>query len=233
MTRWRKIAIGAALVLLIAGLILMPMRTVFGGNGLSARKVEGLVWDGAVRDLRIGQLAIGDVNVRLHVLPLLLARGQFSLSRGDAPFAPGVAGSVTRSVGSVSIDGLKATLPVTALLAPLPAGNIELHDFSARFRSGRCVTAGGNVRLTMTGSIAGLDLANGLLGKPRCDKGQLFIPLASQSAMERSDIRIGGDGRYEATIFLQGERAELAGPLALAGFRPVLGGYRMVRKGRL
>lgn len=232
MTRRREIGIAAAL-LLVAALILMPMRIVFGGNGIAARKVEGLIWDGAVRDLRVGQVGIGDVNTRLHVLPLLLARAQFSLSRGDAPFAPGVSGSITRSVGSVSVGDLKATLPVSALLAPLPAENIELQDFSVRFRSGRCVAAGGNVRLTMANSVPGLDLANGLLGKPRCDKGQLLIPLASQSAMEHVDIRIGGDGFYNATIFLEGDRAEQAAAIALAGFRPVSGGYRMVRKGRL
>ena len=99
MTRRRKIGIAAALLLLVAALILMPMRIVFGGNGMSARKVEGLIWNGAARDLRVGQLSIGDVNVRLHALPLLLARAKFSLSRGDAPFAPGVSGSITRRCG--------------------------------------------------------------------------------------------------------------------------------------
>ena len=232
MTRRREIGIAAAL-LLVAALVLMPMRIVFGGNGIAARKVEGLIWDGAVRDLRVGQVGIGDVNTRLHVLPLLLVRAQFSLSRGDAPFAPGVSGSITRSLGSVSVDDLKATLPVSTLFAPLPAESVELQDFSVRFRSGRCVAAGGNVRLTMTSSIPGLDLANGLLGKPRCDKGQLLIPLASQSAMEHVDIRLGGDGFYNATIFLEGNRAEQAAAIALAGFRPVSGGYRMVRKGGL
>ena len=232
MTRRRGIIMAAAL-LLIAALLLMPMRVLFGVDGVTARKVQGLVLDGAVRDLKVGQLSFGDVNTRLHVLPLLLARAQFSLSRGEAPFAPGVAGSITRSVGSISVDNLRATLPVATLLAPLPAENIELQDFSVRFRSGRCVQADGNVRLTLAGSIPGLDLTNGLLGKPRCDKGQLLIPLASQSAMEHVDIRIGGDGFYNATIFLEGDRAEQAAAIALAGFRPVSGGYRMIRKGRL
>lgn len=231
MTR-RHITIGSVLLLLIATIIFMPLRTIIGGEGVSARKVEGFIWDGSIRDLRIGQLPIGDVNARLHFPPLLLARAEISLSRGDAPFAPGVHGSVTRRVGGFSIDGFKATLPVAKLFAPLPAENIELRDFSARFASGRCAEASGNVRLTIANNLPGLDLSNGLLAKPRCDRGQLLMPLLSQSAMEHVDIRISGDGSYSATIFLEGDRTEQASSLALSGFRPVAGGYRMVRKGR-
>lgn len=213
-------------------MLFMPLRAIVGGDGLSARKVEGIVWDGSIRDLRVGQLPIGDVNARLHFLPLFLGRAQISLSRGDAPFAPGISGSIARRPGGFSIDGMKATLPVGALVAPLPAENIELQDFSVRFISGRCAEASGNVRLTLVNSLPGLDLSNGLLAKPRCDRGELLIPLLSQSAMEHVDIRISGDGAFTATIFLEGDRADQAGPLGLAGFRPVAGGYRMVRKGR-
>lgn len=232
MTR-RRVAIGSALLMLVALIIFMPLRTIIAGEGISARKVEGIIWDGSIRDLRVGRVTLGDVNARVHFWPLLLARAEISLARGDAPFAPGIQGSVTKRLGGYSIDGLKATLPVAELFAPLPAENIELQDFSARFTAGRCADAGGNVRLTLTNSVPGLDLTNGLLAKPRCDRGQLLIPLLSQSAMEHVDIRISGDGAYSATIFLEGDRTEQAAPLALAGFRPVAGGYRMVRKGRL
>ena len=231
MTRNRLI-IGSAVLLLIAALIFMPLRAVIKVDGISARKVDGNIWDGSLRDLRIGQVPVGDVNARLHFLPLLLMRARVSFSRGDAPFAPGISGSVTRRLGGVSVDGVKATLPVNALFAPLPAENIELQDFSARFIAGRCADAGGNVRLTLGTSLPGLEISNGLLAKPRCDRGQLLIPLLSQSAMEHVDIRISGDGNYTATIFLEGDRAGQAGGLGLAGFQPVAGGYRIVRKGR-
>lgn len=210
----------------------MPLRMIVGGEGVTARKVEGIIWDGSIRDLRVGQLLIGDVNARLHFLPLFLGRAQISLSRGDAPFAAGINGSVTRRPGGISVDNVKATFPVAALFAPLPAENVELQDFSARFTSGRCTEASGNVRLTLANTLPGLDLSNGLLAKPRCDRGQLLIPLLSQSAMEHVDVRISGDGTYTATIFLEGDRTEQTVPLGLAGFRPVAGGYRMVRKGR-
>ena len=232
MTR-RRVFVYAALLLVLGLIIFMPLRTVIAGEGVSARKVEGIIWDGSIRDLRIGKLPIGDVNARLHVLPLFLGRAHISVSRGDAPFAPGVSGSVIRRLGGFSITDLKATLPVAALFAPLPAENLELQDFAVRFTAGRCVNAGGNVRMTLAGTVPGLDLSNGLIAKPRCDRGQLLIPLLSQSAMERVDIRISGDGTYTATIFVEGDRSEQAAALSVAGFRPVAGGYRMVRKGRL
>jgi general secretion pathway protein N len=228
----RRIFVCSAILLLIAGTIFMPLRVIVGGEGVSARKVEGIIWDGSIRDLRVGKLQIGDVNARLHFLPLLLGRAQISLSRGDAPFASGINGSVTRRLGGVSVENMMATLPVASLFAPLPAENIKLQDFSARFTAGRCAEAGGSVRLTLANTVPGLSLSNGLLAKPRCDRGQLLIPLLSQSAMERVDIRVSGDGAYTATIFLEGDRTEQAVPLGLAGFRSVAGGYQMVRKGR-
>jgi general secretion pathway protein N len=182
--------------------------------------------------LRVGKLPMGDVNARLNFLPLFLGRAQILLSRGDAQFAPGISGSVTRRIGGFSVDNLKATLPVASLFAPLPVNKLELQDFSVRFAAGRCAEAGGTVRLSVASGMAGLDLANGLLGKPRCDRGQLLIPMLSQSAMEHVDIRIAGDGNYTATIYLEGDRAEQSAAIGLAGFRPVAGGFRMVRKGR-
>lgn len=228
----RRIITGSAILLIIAALIFTPLRTIIGGDGLSARRVDGIIWDGSIRDLRVGEVSIGDVNARLHFWPLWIGRAQISFFRGDAAFALGISGSVTRRLGGVSIDNVKATLPVASLFAPLPAQNLEFQDFSARFTAGRCVEAGGNVRLTIANSLPGLDLANGLLATPRCDRGQLLIPLLSQSAMERIDIRLAGDRGYTATIFLEGDRTEQAAALSLAGFRPVAGGYRMVRKGR-
>lgn len=229
----RRITLYAALLLISAMLIFMPLRTIIVSDAVSARRVDGIVWDGSIRDLRVGQMPIGDVNARLHFLPLFLGRAQISLSRGDAPFAPGISGSVTRRIGGFEVNDMKATLPVSTLFAPLPAENLELQNFSTRFIAGRCAEAGGNVRLTLAGTLPGIDLANGLLAKPRCEGGQLLIPLLSQSAMERVTVRVAGDGSFSATIFLEGDRTEQAALLTLAGFRSVAGGYRMVRKGKL
>lgn len=223
----------AAIMFALAVVIFMPLRMIVGGQGVVARKVEGIIWDGSIRDLRVGRVALGDVNARLLFPPLFLGRAKILLSRGDAQFAPGLSGSVTRRIGGFSVDEMRATLPVANLFAPLPVESVELQDISVRFVSGRCAEASGNVRMTVAAGISGLDLANGLLGKPRCDRGQLLVPMLSQSAMERVDIRISGDGAYTATIFLEGDRSDQSAALGLAGFRAVAGGYRMVRNGRL
>ncbi len=231
MTR-RQLFTCAAMSLFIAAIIFMPLRAIVGGKGVSAQKVEGIIWDGSVRNLRIGKLPIGDVNARLHFLPLMLGQAQISLARGDAPFAPGISGSFTRRIGGVSIDKMNANIPIVSLFSPLPAENIELQDFSVRFSAGRCAEASGNIRMTLTSSMPGLALSNGLLARPRCEGAQLLIPLLSQSAMEHVDVRVSGDGSFVATFFLEGDRTEQSVPLALAGFRSVAGGYRMVRKGK-
>ncbi|MVZ96124.1 type II secretion system protein N [Sphingorhabdus sp. IMCC26285] len=231
MTR-RRIIIVWVMLFLVAALIFMPLRLIIGGQGVSARKVEGIIWDGSIRDLRVGQLRVGDVNARLHALPLLLGRAKVSLSRGDAPFAPGIYGSFTRGFGGLSVDVLKASLPVNAIFAPLPAETLEVQDFSVRFAGDRCVEASGTVRLSLGNMIPGLDLSNGLLGKPRCDRGQLLLVLTSQSAMEHFNIRLSADGDYTATVFLEGEREDQKAVLYMAGFRTVANGYQMVRKGR-
>jgi len=231
MTR-RQLVTASLFLLAVAAIIFMPLRIILGGEGMSARKVEGIIWDGSIRDLKIGRLPIGDVNARLHFLPLLIARAEISVSRGDAPFSPGVSGSVTRRVGGFSVNALNASVPVADLFAPLPAETIDLRDFSVRFIAGRCAEASGSARLTFASAVPGFELANGLLATPRCERGQLLIPLVSQSAMERVDIRLSADGTYRTAIFLEGDRGTQSAPLILAGFRPVAGGYRMAGKGR-
>lgn len=229
----RSLSIAVAALFLAALILFMPLRMAVGGEGVSARKVEGILWDGSIRDLRIGRLAIGDVNARLKFWPLFLGRAQILLSRGDAQFAPGIEGSVTRRPSGFSVDNMRVSFPVGQFFAPLPAQNIELQDFSVRFGAGRCISADGSVRLTLPGGIPGFDAANGMLGKPRCSQGDLLVPLSSQSAMERIDIRLKADGNYTATIFFSGDRLDQSAALGMAGFKAVAGGQRMVVRGRL
>lgn len=222
----------SAAVLAVAAIVFMPLRTFVNVDGVTARKVDGIIWDGSIRELSLGKLPVGDVNARLLFWPLFLGRAEALLSRGTAPFAPGMSGSVSRGVGGVSVKNLSATLPVGALFAPFPAENIQFEGFFARFAAGRCMDAGGQVRLTLSDTVPGLNLQNGMLGQPRCDGARLLLPLASQSAMERADIRLSADGSYTVTVTLDANRGDQAAMLNLAGFRPVAGGYRLVQKGR-
>ena len=228
----RRFAIASVAALAAAAILFMPLRTIIAGDGVTARKVDGIIWDGSIRDLRLGKLPVGDVNARLLFGPLFMGRAEILLSRGDAQFVPGITGSVSRSLNGVSVRNLYATLPVGALLAPFPAENIQFEGVSARFAGGRCMEASGQVRLTLSDTLPGLNLQTGMLGQPRCDGTQLLLPLVSQSAMERADIRLSADGSYTVTVMLNGDRGDQAAALNLAGFRSVAGGYRLVQKGR-
>ena len=228
----RRFAIASVVTLAAAAILFMPLRTIIAGDGVTARKVDGIIWDRSIRDLRLGKLPVGDVNARLLFGPLFMGRAEILLSRGDAQFVPGITGSVSRSLSGVSVRNLSATLPVGALLAPFPAENIQFEGVSARFAGGRCMEASGQVRLTLSDTMPGLNLQNGMLGQPRCDGAQLLLPLVSQSAMERADIRLSADGSYTVAVMLNGDRGDQAAVLNLAGFRAVAGGYRLVQKGR-
>jgi general secretion pathway protein N len=228
----RRFAIASVAALAVAAIIFMPLRTIVAGDGVTARKVDGIIWDGSIRDLRLGKLPVGDVNARLLFVPLFMGRAEILLSRGNAQFVPGISGSVSRGLNGVSVNNLSATLPVGTLFAPFPAENIQFEGVSARFAAGRCIEASGQVRLTLSDTMPGLNLQNGMLGQPRCDGAQLLLPLVSQSAMERADIRLSADGSYTVTIMLNGDRGDQAAALNLAGFRSVAGGYRLVQKGR-
>jgi general secretion pathway protein N len=227
----RRLVVASVVALAVAAIICMPLRTIVAGDGVTARKVDGIIWDGSIRDLRIGNLPVGDVNARLLFSPLFMGRAEILLSRGNSPFVPGINGSVSRGLSGVSVNNLSAILPVGTLLAPFPAENIQFEGFSARFVAGRCEEASGQVRLTLSDTMLGLNLQNGMLGQPRCDGAQLLLPLVSQSAMERTDIRLSADGRYTVTVMLSADRGDQAAALSLVGFRPVNGGYRLVLKG--
>jgi general secretion pathway protein N len=228
----RRFAIASVAALAVVAIIFMPLRTIIAGEGVMARKVDGIIWDGSIRDLRLGKLPVGDVNARLLFVPLFMGRAEILLSRGNAQFVPGISGSVSRGLNGVSVNNLSATLPVGTLFAPFPAENIQFEGVSARFAAGRCMEASGQVRLTLSDTMPGLNLQNGMLGQPRCDGAQLLLPLVSQSAMERADIRLSADGSYTVTVMLNGDRGDQAAALNLAGFRSVAGGYRLVQKGR-
>ena len=229
----RRIIIAVAAVLVLSLVIFMPLRNIVAVDGVTARKVDGIIWDGSVRDLKLGKMPVGDVNARLLFWPLFLGRAEMFISRGDAPFAPGISGSIARGIGGTSIQNLSATLPVGSLFAPFPAENIQFEGFSARFAAGRCIDASGQVRLTMSDTVPGLNLQNGMLGKPRCEGARLLLPLISQSAMERLNLRIAGNGSYRAEFIIRSADPALAAKLGSAGFSAAQGGFVLRLAGSL
>lgn len=194
-----------------------------GGRGLAAREADGSLWLGALKEAQFGGIALGDVDARLNILPLLIGRARLSLSRSgdDAAFR----GAVSVSRHGVGVDDLTGRLRTGALFAPLPIASFEFDDLSAHFIDGRCDHADGNVRAMLTGEVAGMMLPSGLNGSARCAEGVLLIPLASQTGMEQANLRIMGDGGWRIDLVVRPADPAIIPRLTAAGFAPGAGGY--------
>lgn len=206
----RVVAFGALFA--IALLASLPLRLVLGAldTGLTAREARGSVWLGRLQEARIGGATLGDLDARLAPAPLLVGQARVEVERETSGpdrlrAALGLSGAV-RSLNDVS-----GTISVETLFAPLPIGTLDLADVSVRFRDGVCDRAEGQVRAAVTAAIAGVDLAQGLSGRVRCDRGALLIPLASAAGTEGLALRVRGDGRWEAELSGGGAAQSLSG----------------------
>jgi len=207
---------------------LLPMRAAAGlfgaeGRGLAAREAAGSVWLGVLKEAQFGRVPLGDLRARLNVLPLFLGQARLSLSRADPEGT--FEGALTVSRHSFGLDDLDGELRVGGLFGPLPIAALDLQDVSAHFSGGLCESAEGQVRATLSGELAGIVLPAGLRGDVRCADGALLLALASQSAIERADIRILGDGRYRIDLAVRPSEPAAVARLTAAGFAPGAGGY--------
>ncbi|WP_052130128.1 type II secretion system protein N [Sphingomonas sp. 35-24ZXX] len=214
-----------ALALVVALIVLLPLRIVFdmaglGERGVSARSIEGSIWSGTVRDLRIGRLSLGDLDAGLS--PGGLLRGEWALAMtraSDAPGQPPLAFDLASSGDSIAMRGANGDIATADLFAPLPLRSISLDGVDIAFTGKRCVQASGAVRVNIEQSLFGLTLQRGLSGNLRCDGSDLLVPLKGQSGLEQMDIRIAGTGRYTADFRLGGLAASAGTALSALGFR--------------
>jgi len=227
---------GIFLAMLAAALILfLPLRLALGWlalDGLSARAVSGSIWMGRLRDARFRGVPLGDIDMGLGVMPLLLGQARFAL-RGEKDGERRIDGAVSIGWRGPAIRGLSAHLGAGGAFAPLPISSLDLADVDLRFRSGRCLEAGGLVKAGTGGDMAGIALPGGLSGTIRCEAGDLLLPLVSQSGTEQVVLRLRGDGRYTGELIVRPTNAETRGGLIAAGFIPGAEGYRLAVEGRL
>lgn len=207
------------------GLALMfPLRLVFAWglpDNVTARSVEGSVWDGRVADLRVGPMPLGTLDAGLAPLPLLLGRAEFVLSRGgDVPFFARASGNA----GAVRLSGVNGTLALPDGLGALPVTALGFGDLSLRMEDGRCVAAQGTMSLTLASPGPMLPDALVLSGQARCANGALVVPMQATGGMEKLTLRIAGDGKWQADLVLSGLPAEVSGPLVQGGFTARPGG---------
>jgi general secretion pathway protein N len=215
---------------LFAIIVLLPLHLAvrwFGLDqaGLAAREASGSIWIGALSEAQLGPAPIGNVEVRLAKLPLLIGRTRFELERQelDAPLR----GALTLAGQGFRLNDFTGQVRLGASLSPLPVASLDLDRVSVHFDDGLCEKAEGRIRASVARDMAGLSLLAGLGGSPRCAGGAALIALASQSGMERLDLRLLADGRYRADFIVRTADPSLSGRLAAAGFRPSAAGQTL------
>jgi len=232
-----RLPLGRALFFVLAFLFalvaLLPLRVAVAAldldkGGLAAREMQGSVWSGLVREMQWSGLALGDVQARLRTLPLLAMRARLDLDSLDGGQ---VNGAATVARGAVGIDDMTARIDVAGLIPSLPLTSLDLSDVTAHFAGGACRSAAGRVRAAV-GTVPGLPPLGNLTGNARCDGGALLVPLQSQTGIGRLDLRLFGDGKYQAHVQLSA-RPEMAPTLTAAGFRPAANGYVLTLEGVL
>lgn len=214
-------------------LALMPLSTAAAALGVSARHSHGSIISGALRDASVGAVWIGDVNAKLSFLPLLTGRFGFALHRGDAPYAPGISGTVGSSFGGIFVDKLSATIDGGVLVRGIDGSDIRFENLSFAFSGKRCKSASGTVRASLDNSALGEMFSGEMVGDAKCDKGDLYFQLLSQSTLERAAIRIKADGQYSVALALTEPSPEHADALVIAGFQTVPNGMRLLRSGKI
>ena len=230
----RPVLFGAMLV--VALIATFPLRLALGlfdvrDQGLSAREVTGPVWWGTMAEARYGGVPIGDIDVSLSPLQLVLGRARFDVSGRQGSANEGLRGALSFTRSTSGIDDVTAIVPAGETFAPVPITAIALDDVSVRFRDGACERADGKVTATIATTMPQLNLPPQLSGNVRCDGSALLIPLASQAQTESIVVRIEADGRYRAILTARPSDPAAAATLTAAGFRAVGDGYRLTVAG--
>ncbi|MFM2021546.1 MAG: type secretion system protein [Pseudomonadota bacterium] len=234
----RRAWIAAGSLFILALLALMPMRfllsiSIPNSSTIAASGASGSIWAGRIFDMRAGSVAIGTIEAGLRPLGLLTADYSLWFSQPAAAGTEGLRGRIAKSFGGVAVEQLNGPIVIGGLLPGMSAVRLEFEDLSVDLSDGRCRTASGSIRSRPDSEIfAILGLGDGLIGRARCDKGDLLLPMTSGSGMERLELRISGTGSYSVKLLLQQPSAELVPLLDQAGLTPVASGYRLSAKGK-
>lgn len=221
-------------VLIIALIAAFPLRLALGtlggtGTLFTARAAEGSIWNGKLRDVSIDGVSLGDFSAKLSPIKLLSGAAAIQLRALSGEPA---AATLIATFGNYGADNITTRLVLPGAFDPLPVESINLEDASVRFSKSGCAAAGGQVRVTLAGTLAGISLGQQLLGTPRCDGKILTLALVSQSAMERITLRIVPDGQYSAKLLIRASDADMAGKLNAVGFRETSEGHFVEISGR-
>lgn len=166
--------------------------------------------------------------MRLAALPLLVGQARVSLSGRDWHVQ-----TVQGSRRGILAGSGRIELPMTLL----PGGTATLDARQARmlFADGRCLEAGGDIRLTLRSTLA--DLPEVLLsGRPACtgNHGQLLLEAAPGSGLDLGmtwSLDAAGAYSVQTRVTSEDPAARLA--LLMSGFQDTPAGMLLVEEGRL
>ncbi len=217
-------SIGLAALFVLALLALWPLRLAgLAGSGLTARTVTGTVWSGRLEAAQLQGLPLGDIDAGLAPLPLLGG----TLRLGFV--GPVIRGAVVQRRGGGGIVDVSGRL-LPGQIAGLSVDAIEFDAVSLGFADGACSVASGRIVLQPGGAIASQGVFS---GTPRCDGPALLVPLVSAAGRSRLDLRVTADGRYRASLALDGVTERDRPALLAAGFQPAPQGLTLTVEGTL
>ncbi len=230
----RGVRVALGVLALVAAVALFPLRLglAAAGQTVDARDVHGSVWGGKVNGLAIGKIYLGDVNVAVSPVQLLVGRLRLDIWRKTGQ-ADDISGAWTSGFNQRGVDDVTGTVPVDGALAPLPISTLEMDDVTVHFAGDTCAKAEGRVRARIAGRYAGLNLSQGLSAAPSCDGRAVLLPLVSQSGMERIALRFWRDGRYSAQIAVKGGTDANVAALSGAGLTQSGDDYVLTLEGKL
>lgn len=175
-SRWALLAVPAFLG---AALWVLPLSVVLwfadaAKAGVSARTVDGTVWNGRILDASVSGTHLGDVGLRLLTTDLLIAKLRFQLSGLSAQPVSGEAYAGPTSRGVRNLDA-RVTLDGGLRLLGLNAA--QLTGLSVEFRDGKCVEASGQITANLSEGPLARATGPQLSGPASCDKGRLSLRL--------------------------------------------------------
>ncbi|WP_024890838.1 type II secretion system protein N [Luteimonas huabeiensis] len=227
--------LGLVFVLALAAMLaaFLPLRLALdlaGATraGLAAANVSGSVWRGRIAGATLHGIALGDLDVGLAPLPLLIGRRELRL--GDE--------EVRLRLRAGEVRGLQQADGRLRMPAGAHGIGLELRAQALRllFDRDACRAAAGTLALALhrPGSD---DAFATLAGSPACDGRDARIPLQGGDGPIpglQGELRLHADGQWELDARVPGAiEPGMRLVLEAAGFRPGPGGWSTTLRGAL
>ncbi len=229
-----------ALVFVLAGLALLPMRVVLAAArldraGLSAGHVTGSVWGAKLSEARFRGAALGTLRLGLAPAALLTGSVQLQFSTQGAGEASGVGRLLLRAPGLAQVN---ATVPLSGFSTPIPLrGSLRFVGVSFRFAKGRCVGAAGRISTdALSASAASLGWQGpDLEGPVTCVGNAAIANLVGEREGVQVQARLALDAGGMLKLDSSAAGLDAAGQAALgaAGFVQGPDGWTRTDQGRL